>query len=114
MINGFIDETEELSDYEKDTLLPLMVRGLKPRLGSDKAITNKEMREGLSKLDHKVSDARIRKLINYIRIHRLVVNLVSSSKGYYRTNDPAEIRHYVESLMQRASSIEEVAKSFII
>ena len=114
MINGFVDETEELNDYEKDTLLPLLVRGLNPRIGSHRAITNKGMREGLKKLDHTVSDARIRKLINYIRIHRLVVNLVSSSKGYYRTTDPDELKDYVESLMQRASSIEEVAKSFTI
>lgn len=112
MINGFVEETEELNDYEKDTLLPLMVKGLTPRIGSDKAITNKQMREGLKKLDHSVSDARVRKLINYIRMHRLVVNLVSSSRGYYRTNDLDELNNYVESLMQRASSIEEVAKSF--
>jgi len=112
MINGFEEETEELNDYEKDTLLPLMVKGLTPRFGSDKAITNKQMREGLKKLDHIVSDARVRKLINYIRMHQLVVNLISSSRGYYRTNSMEELENYIESLMQRASSIEEVAKSF--
>ena len=112
MINGFEKETAELNDYEKDTLLPLMVAGLTPRIGVERAITNLQMREGLKSLDYNISDARIRKLINHIRVNRLVVNLISSSKGYYRTNDLEEVNNYVESLMQRASSIEEVAKSF--
>jgi len=112
MINGFSEETEPLNEFEKETLLPLLIKGLSARLGSENAVTNKEMIDGLAKMNHKVTAARIRKIINYIRIKKLIVNLVSNSKGYYRTNDLEEVKKYRESLMQRASAIAEVAKSF--
>ena len=112
MIEGFEDETAYLSDYEKDTLLPVIVRGLNWRMGIECVITNAEMVKALKKYGFKTTGARIRKIINYIRVKKLVINLISSSKGYYRTNDPEEVRKYVHSLMQRASAIEKVAKSF--
>lgn len=113
MIDGFSEETSPLSDYEKDTLLPLMIKGLSPRYGVENAITNSEMVAGLKKMEcRSVTPARIRKLINHIRLNKLVTNLISSSKGYYRSFDYEEIKAYQTSLMQRASAITEVAKSF--
>ena len=40
MIEGFETETAELTDYEKDTLLPLLVKGLNSKIGVENAITN--------------------------------------------------------------------------
>ena len=114
MIEGFETETAELTDYEKDTLLPLLVKGLNSKIGVENAITNCQIVKSMTEKGYKISSVRVRKIINYIRIKHLVYNLVSSSKGYYRSTDPEEIRKYVKSLMQRATAIEEVAKSFIV
>ena len=111
MINGFEKETHELTDYEM-FLLPKIVIGLKTKVGETKAITNKEMVDKLRLLDYKVNPARIRKIINYIRINRLIINLVSSSKGYWVENNIDRIKSYIESLEQRANEIQRVANSF--
>ena len=111
MINGFEKETHELTDYEM-FLLPKIVIGLKTKVGETKAITNKEMVDKLRLLDYKVNPARIRKIINHIRINRLIINLVSSSKGYWVENNIDRIKSYIESLEQRANEIQRVANSF--
>ena len=113
MIEGFQEQTEPLNEYEKTQLLPIMVSALKTKIGVEKAVTNKQMVEGLTQAGNPgVTPARIRKLINHIRINRLVHNLVSSSKGYYIATSKHEVETYVRSLMQRASAIEAVAKSY--
>jgi len=114
MIEGFETETAELTDYEKDTLLPLLVKGLNSKIGVENAITNGQIVRSMTEKGYKITSVRVRKIINYIRIKHLVYNLLSSSKGYYRSNDPEEIKKYVKSLMQRSTAIEEVAKSFIV
>jgi hypothetical protein len=114
MIEGFRDETEELNEHELRTVVPLVVRGLKVRIGKDNAITNKVMLAGL--LDNfqlKIDPSRMRKVINHIRTKQLIFNVISSRKGYWVSNDPTEIETYIESLRQRISSIERVADSFI-
>ena len=66
----------------------------------------------LKGLGYKVSEARIRKLIHYIRVNRLVKNIIATSKGYYIATTEEEIKSFVESLQQRINSIEEVKNSF--
>ena len=83
MITGFEEYTHELNDYEEKTLLPVIVKGLKTKIGKENAVTNKEICSALKKLDLKVNDARIRKVISFIRINRIIENLISNSKGYF-------------------------------
>ena len=40
-ITNFSEITHELNDYELRTLLPIIVSGLKTKIGKDKAVTNK-------------------------------------------------------------------------
>ena len=40
MIYGFKKETEPLNDYERDILLPAIVKGLQTKIGKHNAITN--------------------------------------------------------------------------
>lgn len=61
-----------------------------------------------------ITDARIRKIINYIRVNKLIVNLLATSKGYFISNDFEEINKYKESLIARANSILNLAKSYEI
>ena len=106
MINGFKEQTEPLNDYERDILLPVIVRGLQTKIGASAAITNKEMADKLQEHGYdKVSGPRIRKIINFIRIQGLITNLIASNNGYWVENDIQERRKYVQGVKDRAQSM---------
>lgn len=81
--------------------------GLKNHVGAANAITNAAMLKHLKATSPglRLSGPRIRKIINYIRCHRLVENVVATSNGYYIETDPGKLLEYVESLRDRASAI---------
>ena len=112
----FEEQTAPLTEWEKNTLLPLMVKGLKTKLGKDNAVTSKQIIASLSQplydMGGKLSGARIRKVINHIRLNGLVRNLVASSKGYYIENNSELRESYKQSLRDRISAIRAVLESF--
>lgn len=109
MINGFTKETEPLTDLERRLVQPFC-NGLKKHVGANNAVTSKQMIVGIRKtMKVKVNDARVRKIINHIRMNGLVKNLVASSKGYYVENNIHNLKQYIISLEQRAQSIQAVA-----
>jgi len=109
MLQGFEEYTAPLTDYEREDILPRMVYFLSLCNGSENAVKNgaivKQLREYGCK---KVGDARVRKVINHIRIHGLVPCLVASSRGYYVTDDPAELDKFISSLAGREDAIRAV------
>ena len=111
MINGFEQETEPLNDYEQ-SLLPIFIQGLKTKLGKESAVTNDAMISGLEKMGHKLNQARVRKIIAHIRNKQLIKGLMASSKGYYITNNPEEIKEYIESLQGRIEAILAIKRTF--
>ena len=111
MINGFERETAPLTDYEKDTLLPLLVRGLSSKIGKNMAVSNKYIVSRLIKQGYKIDEARVRKIINHIRLKGLVPCLVATSAGYYIATDEEELREYIESLRGRESAIRAVREA---
>lgn len=110
MIKGFSEQTHELTDDEKNIIVPKMVRGLQTKIGKANTITNSKMIDGLIKSGHSVTAPRIRKMIRYIRMTGLVPRLVATSKGYYVSNDDKELTEYIDSLLQRADSINQLAE----
>ena len=112
MINGFEEQTEPLTEYEEVTLLPQLVRGLQTKVGKAMSVTNKAIIDGMNRnLGLKITDARVRKLINHIRVHDLVPCLIATSNGYYIAESEAELREYEESLLGRESAIRQVRLS---
>jgi hypothetical protein len=111
MITLFEEITYELTDYEKETLLPIIVKGLSKKHGKGNAITNKKMCEALTKAGYEINGPRLRKIIHHIRVEQLLVGLCSNSKGYYITNSLEELSQYVLSLAQRIRSQQEIYKS---
>lgn len=106
MIKGFEQYTQPLDDYERDVILPLLVRGLKTKIGKQQAIKNEAMISALKTRGlKKINPARIRKIINHIRVNGLIRNLVASSNGYYIELDLEERKKYAESIRQRAESM---------
>jgi len=108
MIRGFEEQTEALSEYELDTLLPVIVNGLKVKIGAENAVINKSIVSGMRAKKFIISEARVRKIINYIRTHNLIPCLIATSKGYYVTNDKDELSCYIQTLKSREDAIRQV------
>lgn len=110
MIRNFEKETHPLTEYETGVLLPILVKGLITKKGSENAVTNKHIVTAL-KPGYKISDARVRKIINHIRTHDLVPGLIATSEGYFIAETETELLEYEESLKGREDAIREVRLS---
>lgn len=109
MISGFEDETRPLDDFEKK-LLPSFIKGLEKHIGRSNPVTSKQMISGiLATKKVEIGGARVRKIINHIRINGLVPRLMATSIGYYIEYDDNELIKYIRSLNQRAKAIQAVA-----
>ena len=104
-IEGFEDFTYELTKYEKEELLPIVIKGLEAKVGEAKAITSKQAIDKLKGGGLKIPGARWRKIISYIRCNGLIENLVSFGKGYYIATTEEERVRYMKSLRQRIQKI---------
>ncbi len=111
MITLFEDITYELTDYELNTLVSVVVKGLSSKKGKENAITNKVICEKLKSAGYKISEPRLRKIIHHIRVEQLIVGLCCNSKGYYVTDSLEELSRYVESLAQRIRSQQAIHNS---
>jgi len=108
MVVTFEEITQELNKYEKEILLPVIIRGLNTKIGVGSRITNGQMVRALKadkEMKYKVDDVRVRRVINYIRNNDLVLYLVSTSKGYYRATKRKEVEDWMESQLHRAMAI---------
>ena len=112
MINGFSEQTEPLTEYEEQTLLSQLVRGLRTKVGRAMSVTNKAIIDGMKRnLGLSISDARVRKLINHIRNNDLVPCLIATSQGYYIAESEQELKDYEDSLLGREEAIRSVRLS---
>ena len=112
MIQGFTEQTEPLTEYEVQTLLPQLVRGLRTKVGRAMSVTNKAIIDGMKRnLGLSISDARVRKLINHIRNNDLVPCLIATSQGYYIAESEQELKDYEDSLLGREEAIRSVRLS---
>lgn len=110
MIAGFEKETQDLT-FEEKRWAEIIADGLSDKIGKDRAITNKRIREGMRKnRGIEISDARLRKIIHHIRINGMVERLIATSSGYYVCTTDIELLTYIQSLEQRASSIDKIAQ----
>lgn len=110
MIKGFSEQTEQLNEYEQDTLLPIIIRGLRARIGKESAVINRYIVSQL-KPTYNVSEARVRKIINHIRTADLIPGLIATSDGYFIAETEQELRDYEESLLGRELAIRQVRES---
>ena len=107
MIKGFDKETQPLTDYEKNVLLPVLIRGLETKKGRASAVTNKYIISAL-KDSYSLNEARVRKIINHIRTNDLIPGLIATSEGYFIAETEAELLEYEESLQGREDAIRSV------
>lgn len=65
MLKGFDEETQPLTEYEEEVLLPVILRGLRAKVGKDNAVTNRTIAMKLTVAGYeKLNGARVRKVIN--------------------------------------------------
>lgn len=107
MIKGFDTQTQPLTDYETNELLPVLLSGLRTKIGKENAVTNKFIIDRL-KGSYKIDAARIRKLINHIRTNDLLPGLIATSDGYFIATTETELLEYEESLKGREDAIRAV------
>lgn len=111
MINNFEDFTYELTEQEK-SLLPMLIKGLSNK-SSEEPIKASDIVSKMNKFNNgtnlpKMHDVRLRKMVNYIRTNGLLP-IIATSKGYFVSYDENIILEQIESLTQRAKSIEKCA-----
>ena len=106
MITNFEEYTATLTTYERDMIVPLLANELKTRVGAKHAIRNKDLCRMFTVRGYQgVTEARVRKCINYIRINGLVPHLIANSHGYFCATSIEQVETYIESLDQRAKAI---------
>lgn len=108
MLNGFDQQTEPLTDYERNVLLPIIAKGLSMHVGAKRAVSNKEIVSAMRNAGYELSEARLRKIINNIRCCGYVKCLVATSKGYHVATSPDELSDYINSLKGREQAISAV------
>lgn len=108
MIKGFDSETGSLTFYEEFTLLPVIIAGLKNKVGSKRAVKNGYICASMRKAGYDLTEVRFRKIINYIRTNNLLVGLIATSSGYYIAENRREVEDYADSLQGRESAIRQV------
>ena len=111
MINGFQTQTEPLTDYERNTLLPVICRGLANKIGEARAITNTAITKAMRGAGYQLTEARLRKIINHRRTTGTVKWLIATSKGYYIATTRQEMEDYIISLRGREDAIRAVRES---
>lgn len=104
-IENFEAETHELTDYELNTLLPLVKSGLLKRTGEENSVTSTHIVNELVKKGYSINGPRLRKIINYIRVNNIIYNLIATNNGYFIASSESECRSFIRSLDQRINSI---------
>ena len=111
MIATFETHTKPLNEYERETLLPIMVRCLAKHIGKSCAISNAQMCEKMALYGYQIGEVRVRKIINHIRNNGLVECLIATGKGYYVTESIQEMETYIESVKNREDAIRAMRLS---
>lgn len=113
MITNFEEITSELNELEL-TLVPVIVEGFKARtdknpIKAPEIIKTMNVYLVKKNIKLKMTGPRLRKFCNYIR-RNSIIPLIATSKGYYVSYEKDIVMSQIESLNQRASSIESCAR----
>lgn len=108
MLVGYETITEDLTPFEETKALPLIVVGLRSKVGKANSITGTEIVRKINESgrlgSYKLNGPKLRKIISAIRLHYNVYGLrgvLSWSKGYYVAETSEEYKECLESLNQR-------------
>jgi hypothetical protein len=108
----FQNITTELTDLEKETLVPMLIDTLSTT-HEEKRITGKNICGWFKASGYAVTEVRIRKMVNYLRVLNLMDGrvVIGAGNGYYVTSDPAVVQEQIDSLQGRVDSMSAVIDS---
>lgn len=111
MITLFTNITEQITELEKKTLVPLVLETLERY--SPHTVTSGQLCHYLRSQGYDVSGPRIRKMVNYIRVTNAAAPsvLIGCSNGYFLTSDVAVVDQQIESLEGRVDAIKAAIDS---
>ena len=104
-------ETYQLSAYEQNVLLPILMKALKTKKGKKSAVTNKQIVQSVRKYGLKINETSVIVLINHIRMNDLIAGLMASTVGYYITDNEQELMNYEVTLQKREVALRKVRMS---
>jgi hypothetical protein len=106
MLTLFENIIQELTDTEKDRLAPMLIDILK-RTTANNRFTGRRIIEYFTAQGYPISQIRLCKLVQYIRVANLVapLALIGSGSGYFLTDDPELVGDQIESLEGRINSM---------
>ena len=105
------NESQGLSNYDLNVLLPMLKKGLETKKGKANAVNGKQIIEGLRSHGLKINNRSMVVLINYIRTNDLIEGLMASQAGYYVSNNEYELANYEARLLGREVSLRNVRLS---
>lgn len=109
MITNFEPETCELTAVELEMAEYIRPALLKRR--KHNAITSMEICQKVKELKGwEMTGARLRKIVRHLRMSGTVPHLMATSDGYFICTDPNEWQSYIDSLIERYTSIQELAE----
>lgn len=117
MITGFEEKTQELTEDEMKLVKPL-ISGFRLR-DKNSPIHGKDVVKGVNdycqknNISIKMTEVRLRKIVNYIRSKSLLP-VMATSKGYYCAQTKEEVLEQIRSLNERANSIMSCVKGLTI
>ena len=104
MIIGFEEETAPFNEDEK-ALVRVVIKGLANHVGEEEAIKGRAICLAVSQKYTKLTEARLRKIINFIRAKK-ILPVIATSRGYYISHDKDVIKREIESLRGRQAGIQ--------
>lgn len=104
MIIGFEEETIKLSDIEL-LMAKRMIRAFKLRKGKENAITSTEIVRLMTARGFKITERRVRKIVNYLVVTDQVPDLIASGNGYYVASNDVERMEHAVSMGQRIAAM---------
>lgn len=111
MINGFEKETAPLTDEEL-SLSKIIAAGINKRMKVNPA-SSTEICEKMNKAypTIKLTDVRLRKIINHLRLNGMP-NICANSSGYYLGN-VKDVQEYIIGLHKRITAQEAIYKAAV-
>lgn len=115
-IEDFEEETQELNQYEKDVLVPDLIKGFRKHVGKENVISSTKIVAAINlnpKYTQKINDTDVRRLVHHIRVRRLLHGLASTNKGYFVISNKEELRIYINSLSARINSQTSIKEAML-
>lgn len=101
---------KQLTNYEQNILLPILMNGLQNKKGKQNTITNRQMVEVLKRKGLQINLNTVCRIVNFIRTNDLIVGLVATTHGYYVSDTEEEFKEYERHLLKREVALRKVRK----